>query len=360
MVTAGPGFEGLDLVEPGDLVLGGTDIRSHTLAEAAGRLADEGVIAQSLVEGAAGFLEETETRIVDGFPTAADPHFEDLAPGARANAALSAGEQVDAHLAAIGSFREEHALERVVVVHLASTEKAIDVPGSWETARGLEAAIAAGEEIPTSVLTALAAIRAGAAFVNFTPAPGALVGGVADAAEQAALPFCGNDGKTGETLVKSALAPMFRDRNLRVLSWEGVNMLGNTDGEVLADPEHRASKERTKDRAVRQVLGDEDVHTGVAIHYVPSLGDWKTAWDLIHFEGFLGTKMGLDFTWRGSDSALAAPLVLDLVRLADHALRRGESGAMRHTAAFFKSPLGVEEQDFFRQMARLRAYADGA
>jgi myo-inositol-1-phosphate synthase len=99
------------------------------------------------------------------------------------------------------------------------------------------------------------------------------------------------------------------------------------------------------------------MHTRVTIDYVPSLGDWKTAWDFIHFRGFFGTRMTLQFTWSGSDSALAAPLVLDLTRLAELALRRGESGAMKHTAAFFKSPIGCQENDFHRQNSWLEEYA---
>jgi len=100
-------------------------------------------------------------------------------------------------------------------------------------------------------------------------------------------------------------------------------MLGNRDGEVLSDGAHRLSKVRNKNEALRSLLGDDSVHTHVSIDYVPSLQDWKTAWDFVHFEGFLGTRMSLQFTWTGSDSALAAPLVLDLIRLADFAMRGG-------------------------------------
>ena len=104
------------------------------------------------------------------------------------------------------------------------------------------------------------------------------------------------------------------------------------------------------------ILGNDKAHTGVHIDFVPSLNDWKTAWDFVHFEGFLGTRMSLQFTWQGSDSALAAPLVLDLARIALLAQDRGEGGPLLAAAPFFKNPVGVAEHDFHRQMDALRAW----
>jgi myo-inositol-1-phosphate synthase len=157
------------------------------------------------------------------------------------------------------------------------------------------------------------------------------------------------------------LAPLFVARNLRVLAWQGYNMLGNRDGEVLADPLHRESKLRSKGDVLPSILGPDpggaEVHTHVGIDYVPSLRDWKTAWDFVHFEGFLGARMSLQFTWQGSDSALAAPLVIDLARLADHSAARGESGEMAHVASFFKAPLTEGSHDFHRQFQLLLEYA---
>jgi len=140
-----------------------------------------------------------------------------------------------------------------------------------------------------------------------------------------------------------------------VLAWHGDNVLGNADGAALNAPEVKAAKVETKDGVIRGVLGYSP-ETSVEITYVPSLGDWKTAWDLIHFQGFLGTRMTMQFTWQGCDSALAAPLVIDLVRLADLALRRRESGPMTQAACFFKAPVGTQEQDLGRQYAMLDRY----
>lgn len=167
----------------------------------------------------------------------------------------------------------------------------------------------------------------------------------------------GRDGKTGETLVKSALAPMFAGRNLRVLSWEGHNILGNRDGRVLEDDANKAEKVASKSDLLEDILGYE-THNRVRIDYTPSLGDWKTAWDHVHFEGFLGTRMKLQFTWEGSDSALAAPLVLDLARLVAFADEHGEGGTQPNLASFFKSPYGVNDHDLSRQLQRPYDYAD--
>jgi myo-inositol-1-phosphate synthase len=143
---------------------------------------------------------------------------------------------------------------------------------------------------------------------------------------------------------------------MRILSWVGHNIFGNRDGQVLDDPANKASKIRTKDRVISQIVGYKP-QTHVSIEYIESLDDWKTAWDHIHFRGFLGVKMTMQFTWQGCDSILAAPLVLDLARLALLSQRRGEAGVLRHLACFFKSPMGVEEHDFFKQFRMLEEYA---
>ena len=155
--------------------------------------------------------------------------------------------------------------------------------------------------------------------------------------------------------MKSVLAPMFHDRNLRVMSWVGHNIFGNLDGKVLDDPANKATKVASKDRLLGEIL-EYQPQTLVSIEYIESMGDWKTAWDHIHFQGFLGTPMQLQFTWQGCDSLLAAPLVLDLARLADLARRRDYVGRMDFLASFFKSPDGAEEQGFVRQYQGLEEF----
>ena len=152
--------------------------------------------------------------------------------------------------------------------------------------------------------------------------------------------------------MKTVLAPMFANRNLKVMSWVGHNIFGNRDGLILDDPANKSSKVETKDKVVTQILGYKP-STIVTIEYLPDMGDWKTAWDHIHFQGFLGSKMALQFTWQGCDSLLAAPLAIDLARLADLEKQRGGQGLLKHLACFFKSPEGVDENDFFKQFEML-------
>jgi len=357
MCTETEALSGLELCSLDDIVLGGCDVCARSLTESAAELERQGVLSANLITGAAQRATAYEERIVsgvldpaDGTPVSADPESERLG-------ALPSNEQIAAITSALESFRESAGVSRVIVVNLASSEAQRAESESWESLAAFEAAIAAGEPQPASVLYAYAALKSGHPFVNFTPSAGASIPALRELAEASGVPIAGNDGKTGETLVKTVLAPMFTGRALKVLAWQGYNMLGNRDGEVLEEPAHKAAKLQNKDQALRELLGSDDLHTEVAIDFVPSLQDWKTAWDFIHFEGFLGAKMSMQFTWQGSDSALAAPLVLDLVRLTDEAARAGHSGDLDHLACFFKAPLSGGTHDFHQQHYRLLSYA---
>ena len=161
--------------------------------------------------------------------------------------------------------------------------------------------------------------------MDFTPSVGARLPAIEALAEAHEVPLAGSDGKTGETFMKSALAPAFAARALKVRSWAGMNLLGGGDGAALADPERAQSKLDSKGRLLEEILG-YPVEAPIHIEDVRDMGEWKTAWDHIVFEGFLGVRMKLQFTWEGCDSALAAPLLLDLIRLLALALERGERG----------------------------------
>jgi myo-inositol-1-phosphate synthase len=139
------------------------------------------------------------------------------------------------------------------------------------------------------------------------------------------------------------------------MSLVGHNIFGNMDGKVLDDPVNKKSKVTSKDRLLHQIFGYSP-QTLVSIEYIASLGDWKTAWDHIHFRGFLGTPMTFQFIWQGCDSLLAAPLVLDLVRFVERAWRRGDVGVLTFLASFFKSPMGTVEHDFAAQFRLLEAW----
>ncbi|MEW6221033.1 MAG: inositol-3-phosphate synthase [Thermodesulfobacteriota bacterium] len=357
LVTALPLFQTLGLPAVEDLVLGGCDIRSAPVLATAERLAGQlSGVRRDLLPALAAELAAHDRRLSPGITHNVGPAIARLVAGPGPGPA-----DIRAALAAVTAdlrrFREEGRLDRLVVINLASTEPLLADDPSHHDPELFRVRLAAGDgqAMRASTLYAWAALEEGCAFINFTPSNGALLPALVEHARQRRLPVMGNDGKTGETLVKSALAPLFASRNLPVLSWEGTNLLGNLDGAVLDDPEHRAAKVRSKDQVLPRILGYAP-HTGVHIHFVPSLDDQKTAWDLIHFQGFLGARMSLQFTWQGYDSILAAPLVLDLARLAAYALARGEGGLLPHLACFFKDPLGVAEQRLVPQFALLEEY----
>jgi myo-inositol-1-phosphate synthase len=349
-------FARLALASLDDIVLGGHDVCTRDLSLSAAELVRHGVLSPDLVAASTVHVAAYENRIRAGTLDEPDVGVADLDPRSARLGAAPPREQIAEIAADIADFKSELDLGRVVVVNLASTEAYRHELSEWSDLASFERALDAGRSQPASVLYAYAALSSGSPYVNFTPNRGASLPALRELARQRGLPHCGNDGKTGETLVKTVLAPLFTARALRVLAWQGYNMLGNRDGEVLADVSHRETKLRNKNEALRSILDDERVHTHVGIDFVPSLQDWKTAWDFIHFEGFLGAKMSLQFTWSGSDSCLAAPLVIDLARLADFAAESGEVGEMSHTASYFKAPIAGGPHDFHAQFQALLAY----
>jgi myo-inositol-1-phosphate synthase len=288
LVTALPPFADCGLPALDDLVVGGHDIATTPLPKRAEQLVAGGVLPHGLPAAVAAELAAADDEI--------------RAPGAD-----------PAH--DIADFTRRHGLARTVVVNVATTET--------------DPAISTGY--------AAAAVEAGCSYVNFTPATGMRGPGLAERARHAGLPYAGRDGKTGQTLLRAVLAPMFAQRALAVRAWSGSNLLGGGDGAALADPAAAAAKNAGKARVLADTLGAEpegETH----IDNVPALGDWKTAWDHIAFDGFLGTRMVLQTLWQGCDSALAAPLVLDLTRLVARAHAAGLAGPVPGLGFYFKDP----------------------
>jgi myo-inositol-1-phosphate synthase len=348
----------LSLASLDDIALGGHDVCMRDLSLSAAELVKHGILSSDLVAASAPHIAAFETRIRAGALDEPDVGVADLDPRSARLGGAPPREQIARIAQDIDEFRRELDLRRVVVVNVASTEAFRHELSEWSDLDAFERALDTGRSQPASMLYAYAALTSGCPYVNFTPNRGSSPAALRELARQKKLPHCGSDGKTGETLVKTVLAPLFASRALRVLAWQGYNMLGNRDGEVLADVSHRETKVKNKNEALRSILNDERLHTHVGIDFVPSLQDWKTAWDFIHFEGFLGAKMSLQFTWSGSDSCLAAPLVIDLARLADFAAENGEAGEMLHTASYFKAPIGGGSHDFHAQFDALVAYAE--
>lgn len=357
LVTELPAFAKSDFDAPANFTVGGHDIRQTTFEAAARELLDRSnVFSHALLAAIEPTLDSWSKNVRPGVIYHANKAIADMANRADVRNASSPSIAIEQIQSDLRAFQKDHNLDQLVVVNVASTEPPFELADEHQSLAKLKAALAKDAAVlPTSSLYAYAAIDAGFAYVNLTPSRGATMPALEELAVAKGVPTCGQDAKTGETLMKSVLAPMFAKRNLRVLSWVGHNILGNRDGQVLTDPQNKASKVKSKDALVAELLGYKP-QTIVSIEYVESLDDWKTAWDHIHYEGFLGTKMTLQFTWQGCDSMLAAPLVIDLARLTLRAQRRGERGNLPALASFFKSPIGVTDHDFSRQFELLEEY----
>ena len=355
LVTALPEFAALDLASWDDLVIGGHEIRGLRLCREAYRVASEmRAASREVIDQCRDELERIEARIRPGTIWNSGPTITALAdldlPREK-----TARQEVERLKADLRQFVAAEKVDRLVVVNVASTEprRSGSTPTTWTA---LEPFLDRADcPLPASSLYAIAALDLGGSYINFTPSLGASPAAIDDLARLRGGCHAGCDGKTGETLMKSVLAPMFAARNLRVMSWVGHNIFGNMDGRVLDDPANKRAKLESKDRLIGEILGYKP-QTHISIEFIESLGDWKTAWDHIHFAGFLGTPMTLQFTWQGCDSVLAAPLVIDLVRLTELAMRRGQSGLLKFLASFFKSPLGVGEHGFALQYQMLQQF----
>ncbi len=254
----------------------------------------------------------------------------------------------------------EFADGETVAINVASTEPRpefdSEVHGSL---KGFEKAIEDDrkDKITASMLYAYVSLKNGIPFANFTPSVGSDIPALKELALEAGVPHAGNDGKTGETLVKTTLAPMFAYRNLEVLGWMGYNILGDLDGKVLAHEQNKRSKIVSKDKVVGKILGYYP-YTITEINYFPSLQDNKTAFDFIHYRGFLGTTMKFYFIWDAIDAIVAAPLVLDIARFLLLAKKKGQKGVVKELAFFFKSPMETEEYNTHRQFEMLKSWFD--
>ena len=245
--------------------------------------------------------------------------------------------------------------ENTVAINVASTEPNITYDEEFHgSIEGFEKAIREDrkDKVTASMLYAYACLRNGIPYANFTPSVGSNIPALKKLAEKVGVPHAGNDGKTGETLVKTTLAPMFRYRNLHVLGWMGYNILGDLDGKVLSYEQNKKSKISSKDKVVGKILGYSP-YTITEINFFPSLQDNKTAFDFIHYEGFLGTKMKFYFIWDAIDAIVAAPLTLDIARFLLFAKKKGVKGVVRELSFFFKSPMETEEYNIHSQFQKL-------
>ncbi len=243
------------------------------------------------------------------------------------------------------TFKKKHELDTVICINLISTEKAkihkAFLNYSWYE---FETKVIGKQLLSCSTLFAIASFQENCHYINFTPNCDIDIPAVRELAAEKKVCFAGKDGKTGETLIKSALAPLFEIRKLNVLSWLSYNLLGNDDGKSLSNPDRKATKIHSKNEYLAQALkSSKDLYTKIEIDYVPSLGDWKTAINFIHFQGILNSNMTMQFTWQGCDTCLAVPLLIDLIRFTKYYAGKGECGYLDQLNLYFKSSLSKPE-----------------
>jgi len=259
---------------------------------------------------------------------------------------------VENHFAAVESvcedirlFKTEQGCERVVVINLASTESFVAKESrTFETLADFEKALGENSpEISPAMIYAYAAVGEGVPYGNFTPSVAADIPALVEYAVKKGVPLAGKDGKTGQTMIKTAIAPALKTRALKVEGWYSTNILGNRDGLALSDPDALKSKVTTKGSVLDDILGYAVEDHLVDIRYYRPRGDNKESWDNIDVTGFLGQPMQLKINFLCRDSILAAPLVIEIARLLDYAKRLGESGVQEQLSVFFKLPQVADE-----------------
>ncbi len=276
----------------------------------------------------------------------------------------------------IRAFMERNRCARGVMVWTGSTETYAEIGPSHQSLKSFEAALDRSDPtVAPSMVYAWAALKAGIPFLNGAPNLSQDIPALRDLAERNGVVTGGKDFKTGQTLMKTTIAPMLHARLLGLEGWFSTNILGNRDGEVLDDAASFKTKEVSKKSVLDQILNAKehpelygDVEHKVTIHYYPPRGDNKEGWDAIDIFGWLGYGMQIKVNFQCRDSILAAPIVLDLALLGDLAQRAGEKGPQEWLSFFFKSPVTrpgrAAIHDLFQQQTelqtQLRRYADAA
>ncbi|MBX3297740.1 MAG: inositol-3-phosphate synthase [Acidobacteria bacterium] len=266
----------------------------------------------------------------------------------------------------IARFKSANGCDRIVMVWAASTEVYLEASGCHLTIEAFEQALYDSDPaIAPSMIYAYAAIKSGVPFANGAPNLTADIPALTKLAEAEGVPICGKDFKTGQTLMKTILAPGLKSRMLGLDGWYSTNILGNRDGEVLDDPESFKTKEESKLSVLEHILQPEvypdlykDFSHVVRINYYPPRGDNKEGWDNIDIFGWLGYKMQIKIDFLCRDSILAAPLALDLALFMDLAQRAGMKGIQEWLSFYFKAPQTAPglypEHDLFIQLMKLK------
>jgi len=258
-------------------------------------------------------------------------------------------------------FKTKNELSRVVLINLASTERYLEASPVHQTLEAFEKGLDRNDPaISPGMRYFYVANSLGIPYGNFTPSL-TNVPALEEHAIKCGVPYAGMDGKTGQTLVKTALGSMFRARRLHIDGWYSTNILGNSDGMVLNDPGSNKTKVMSKSAVLDSIVGYPIENHQVHIHYYKPRGDSKEAWDNIDIVGFAGIPMQMKVNFLCQDSALAAPLILDIARILDVAKQTGERGIQRQMSLFFKSPFMSPGEspvhDLFKQEKMLLDWA---
>lgn len=348
----------IELAELDDLVFAGWDIFPDNAYEAAVKA---GVLRKEHLDPVREELEK-----IKPMPAVFDRNYVKRLDGPNKKSGANKYELALQLMDDIKKFREENSLNRLVMIWCASTEVYLKPEPVHQTVDSLEKAMKENHPaIAPSMVYAYAAIKSGVPFINGAPNLTVDIPAMVELARQHNVPIAGKDFKTGQTLMKTIVAPGLKARLLGLNGWFSTNILGNRDGEVLDDPESFKTKEESKLGALEYILQPElypelygRFYHKVRINYYPPRGDNKEGWDNIDIFGWLGYPMQIKIDFLCRDSILAAPIVLDLVLFMDLAQRAGFRGIQEWLSFYFKTPMCAPElypeHDLFIQLMKLK------
>jgi len=341
-----------------DIVFGGWDIFEEDCYTAA---KTAGVLEPSLLDTVRGDLEQ-----IRAWPAVFDQRYVKRLSGPNVKKGKNKRDLAEQVMEDIRRFQKANGLDRMVMVWCGSTEVFMTESDAHTTIEKFERALEENDPaIPSSMVYAYAAITMGIPYANAAPNLTADIPALVSLAAQTKSPLAGKDLKTGQTLIKTIIAPGLKARLIGVEGWYSTNILGNRDGEVLDDPESFKTKEESKKSVLDYILQPQlypdlykDLCHVVRINYYPPRGDNKEGWDNIDLVGWLGYKMQLKINFLCRDSILAAPIVLDLALFMDLAKRANMHGIQEWLSFYFKSPVHAPglypEHDLFIQLMKLK------
>lgn len=341
-----------------DIVFGGWDVYADNVYEAASKAA---VLEPHQLEQVRAELES-----IVPMKAVFDREFVKNLDGTHIKEGLTKRDLADAVQADIENFKATHHCDRIVVLWCGSTEKYIAGSNIFDSLMNFEDALDQNDQrIPPSMIYAYAALKQGAPYVNGAPNLSCDVPAIEELAKLNRVAIAGKDFKTGQTLMKTIVAPGLQARALGVEGWFSTNILGNRDGLVLDDPENFKTKEVSKLSVLEEILDAKknpelygNLYHKVRINYYPPHGDNKESWDNIDIFGWMGYKMQIKINFLCRDSILAAPVALDLALFIDLAQRAGMHGIQEWLSFYLKSPQTAPglpaEHDIFKQLIKLQ------